>query len=241
MIDMKLISSRDIRNIYRTEMFHPSAQWYVLRSLPLGSVSAVIDIGAHVGMFSLLARFLHPNATVLAVEPHAASLEVLTENVSRLNISVFRAALGNGQQFALVNRRRPSEAAQYVAATEQSNPTTFVPSYHLHEFLHLVDKPKLETTFWKIDVEGAETNYVTGNRKARLVLCDSRGFILDVHTDWIWHWRRWVHALKSTHSLQCWYNKHPSACVIAAVRHETPNIKTYKWTIKRMYEEDPSG
>jgi alkylated DNA nucleotide flippase Atl1 len=56
---------------YGTEMFTPHPQWYtVLRALPMGEVSAVIDIGAYVGVFSAAARFLHPNASVLAVEPH---------------------------------------------------------------------------------------------------------------------------------------------------------------------------
>jgi len=75
-------------------VFAREPQWYnVLRSLPLGSISTVFDVGANVGIFSLMARFLHPAAQIIAIEPHAATFQLLAKNVVGTNIKTLSRRL----------------------------------------------------------------------------------------------------------------------------------------------------
>src|SRR5713226_4871960 len=91
----------------------------VLRSLPAGGV--VVDIGAHIGGFSLIAaQAVGPTGRVFSIEPVAANTRVLEQNM-RLNsitwITAIQAAVGRkaGSIELLV-----SDADTMLATTRQS-------------------------------------------------------------------------------------------------------------------------
>lgn len=61
----------------------------------------VIDVGAHSGLYALLAAHAHPSARVIAVEPMPATFERLKANVARnrvANVTCVRAALGRKRE-----------------------------------------------------------------------------------------------------------------------------------------------
>jgi len=222
-------------------VFAREPQWYnVLRSLPLGSVSTVFDVGANVGTFSMMARFLHPAAQIIAIEPHAATFHLLMRNVAGTDIKTLRAAFGNGHQFAYAGqRRRLSVYVRYMEATDQSDPDTLVPSYPLTEIFRFADHPLLSETFWKLDVEGAELTYPIRDRRSVTTLCTSAGFVLDIHGSGRRQWRFWRRKLGATHSLECWHRRR--CCVIAA-RRQTPTVNVYLWRQSdRTYQEIERG
>ena len=67
---------------------------YGLRSLR-GKLSTIVDIGANVGVFSLHARTLFPNAKILAFEPSFKSRKFLEKNTQEFNIEVYPYGVSN--------------------------------------------------------------------------------------------------------------------------------------------------
>src|SRR4030067_1491171 len=72
-------------------------QWQYLRFFPPGLIKGVIDLGAHVGAYSLLARMLQPLAEIVAIEPDPQSYSILCANVSSLGVQTIHCALGAGR------------------------------------------------------------------------------------------------------------------------------------------------
>jgi len=46
----------------------------------------ILDVGAHVGLFSLYARLLNPNVEILAIEPEEKNFKILKENIKQNKI-----------------------------------------------------------------------------------------------------------------------------------------------------------
>lgn len=47
--------------------------------------AVIVDIGAHIGTFSVLARKMWPDASIIAVEPEPENVELLTANLCKYN------------------------------------------------------------------------------------------------------------------------------------------------------------
>jgi len=71
---------------------------YKFRRYPQNSFELIIDIGAATGMFSVMARVLHPRATMVAVEPDKIPYEHLKKNVLDLKVNIEHVALGDGEK-----------------------------------------------------------------------------------------------------------------------------------------------
>lgn len=68
---------------------------YGLRRTARTPPERILDVGAHVGSFSLLCRSLWPDSEIVCVEPNARSLELLEMNLRRdPKTRVVRAAVG---------------------------------------------------------------------------------------------------------------------------------------------------
>ena len=210
--------------------------WQLLRRLPLGSIAAVADLGAHVGMFSLLARFMHPAAKVMAVEPHVQTYWALRENVDGLDIQTMRAAVGDGSLFCLLGEEAPRKDLSNVyrrldGEWQDENESRIVRSYSLAFFLDAVvgdsaDADTMATVFWKIDIEGAEHFHLTGQEESAAILNSSAGFIFDIHGHWDEQWGWWRPRLERTHRLECWQSMRHSG-VITGYRSNHPSITVH--------------
>jgi FkbM family methyltransferase len=60
----------------------------------LSQVRTILDVGAHVGFFTLAAHARHPDAVIHSYEPNPALLEFLEENVAQTGAVVHREAVG---------------------------------------------------------------------------------------------------------------------------------------------------
>jgi len=170
-------------HLYRE--FFEQADPYGIRSC--GPMDTVIDVGAHCGMFSLMARFLMPSARIIAVEPDPGNFQALTTNVMGLNIEFQCVALGNGELVAVQNR------ASTLSQRYDSAPGATIASARLPllwEWWNPTGR-----VFLKMDTEGAE-RYVMGDSDAERCLesCESIGMELHafVGSPTIADYRAWL-------------------------------------------------
>lgn len=73
----------------------------------------VIDIGANIGSFSIMASVLFPNANRLAIEPGDYNFDLLQENMTSLECACFKIAVGDGQMLSLDADQRFSGSDSY--------------------------------------------------------------------------------------------------------------------------------
>lgn len=69
---------------------------YRLRRIPFGPGDVVIDVGAHVGFFSLYLAVRHPAITTVALEPEPGNFARLAVNIARnwaFNVIAFNLAV----------------------------------------------------------------------------------------------------------------------------------------------------
>jgi FkbM family methyltransferase len=81
---------------------------YCLRSLNSGQVSKIIDVGANIGFFSILARHYFPEATIDAYEPSESVFPLLTKNLSGLDVNIFPTGVGRNAGRGVVVERETS-------------------------------------------------------------------------------------------------------------------------------------
>ena len=129
----------------------------------------VLDVGAHVGQYALLASGLvGPAGRVIAFEPHPVLGRVLRRNVSRAgcqNVTVLPVALGRAQGPGTLvlhppdnfggSSLRPGDASEHHARATVEVTT-------LDEVMSRLGRPSVDLA--KIDVEGAELDVIDGAR-----------------------------------------------------------------------------
>jgi FkbM family methyltransferase len=121
---------------------------------PLSEVSAVLDLGSHVGASVLFFRDRYPDAEILAVEPDPSTVELLRANVGDLPaVTVLHAAV----------TRHSGEVDFYpshlswgssLSVPPYASGKVRVPAVTMRELLS--DLPRTGRLVLKIDVEGAE-------------------------------------------------------------------------------------
>ena len=57
---------------------------YRINDLRPHNVRTIVDVGSHVGSFTVMAHHYWPNAKIVAVEPHQQSFELMTKNTSQI-------------------------------------------------------------------------------------------------------------------------------------------------------------
>ena len=113
-------------------------------------VHAVVDVGANVGYFSILASCLFPSATRIAIEPAHLTHELLVENMNGWGVRCVKAALGDGGRVSLVTDHRTCGSDRFVSDVNGGHVTA-----RLSEILKRERVPK-DGLILKIDCEGGE-------------------------------------------------------------------------------------
>ena len=122
----------------------------------------VVDIGANVGLFTVLLGRSVGSGRVLAVEPHPEARAMLLRNINRnsiKNVNVFAGAASNHDAGVVLHSSAGfSEYASLGGSHHPNAPTTDVreievPSKTLDQ---LTTEEGIHPSFIKIDVEGAE-------------------------------------------------------------------------------------
>lgn len=65
------------------------------------SIKTILDIGGNLGVFSVYARELFPEARIISLEAFGDTWFLLKENTEKYNIEVYHMALGNGENLYL--------------------------------------------------------------------------------------------------------------------------------------------
>jgi len=114
-------------------------------------IQSILDIGANIGMFSMLCHFLLPKARIIALEPDAQIFEMLKDNTAQMLVEPHWLALSDGSPVGIVQTKAESSHATYYDTTSAGA----VPGQTLAS---IVANCKLDpsTLFLKVDCEGAE-------------------------------------------------------------------------------------
>jgi len=125
----------------------------------------IIDVGAHVGVFSLKASRKANEGKVISIEPHPVTYNMLVKNIrrnKRTNVISLNLALGefNGTT-KLYLSKYPRE---YSTVIRRSDKYLRVPLKTLDQLLQELKLSKVD--FIKIDAEGAELDILKGAEEA---------------------------------------------------------------------------
>lgn len=163
---------------------------YRIESMRHGhGIETIVDIGAHVGAFSVYSKEIWPDAKVIAVEPHPDSFALMELNTKHCsNIDLVNCAIGSiDGQSLLCSSPSESRVGEYLADVWDSLDSRFaefgtcVPTISVEKFwtTHVGDR---QVDILKLDCEGAE--YLILNELNRI------GYLKQVR--WIrgeWHHR----------------------------------------------------
>ena len=139
--------------------------------------SPILDIGAHIGIFSLYASILNPNAKIIALEPEPDNFKLLKENLKQNHCKNILT-----KQMALIPSRHPERNPSDNEGEVEGSPTLTTKLYlsednHTHSTLRqdsgqtievpattlekLITKNKLNKIgLLKMDIEGAEFSII---------------------------------------------------------------------------------
>jgi len=140
---------------------------YHLRQMHFNEGDVVVDIGAHVGLFSIYLAKRHPFLKVFAFEPFPANFRNCVENLRLNNVeNVVLSPKAIANESRLLNMAtdpgNSGGASAVVRAFESNGIVRDIPSIALDEVfsLHKIDRCKL----LKIDCEGMEYEILSGTR-----------------------------------------------------------------------------
>ena len=143
-------------NLLFTPQMYERTELNVLADVLQGKPATFIDIGANVGLFSLYAASVAPQARIIAIEPEPENLARLRFNLQAnpgLPIRVVATALGNSSGEVGVERTGSDRGGTRTVPIDGSD-QTIVRCLTLLEVLRQENVASIDAL--KIDVEGAE-------------------------------------------------------------------------------------
>lgn len=165
--DARLMSSRNddhylalIKDRCKTWERDTQAFW----SYKSKSAHSIVDVGAYIGIYSLIAAKANPSARVVAIEPNPVTFDGLIQNVnlnSLESIATYNIALGAFESFLdlSVPKSRPmSSGANLIGEGVSGEMLTFqVEQKRLDDLVESVDLMKIDAEGWELEVlKGSE-------------------------------------------------------------------------------------
>lgn len=155
--DFSLEAPERNRDWYERRGYEP-ASTALFRTAATGA-DVVLDIGAHVGYFSLLGASAAPGATVVAVEASPENTEVLRRNVEAAGVRVVNAAFADAAGTAVIQLTEASDNSGLSGHPNSPTERTIeVPAVAAAD----LDLPDGQRIVVKLDVEGHELAALTG-------------------------------------------------------------------------------
>jgi len=140
---------------------------YLRHGLRIGKQDVVVDIGAHIGLFSLVAARLAREGRVFSAEPHPGNFELLEENLSLngcTHVAAHRVAISDSSgEVELHIRSLATKTASHTLLTfapDVPQESVRARALTLSEFLERCGVERVH--FLKLDCEGAETGILAG-------------------------------------------------------------------------------
>ncbi|MGF1506801.1 MAG: FkbM family methyltransferase [Anaerolineae bacterium] len=152
--------------------------WQVLAA----DAGVVLDVGAHIGYFSHIAKVAAPGAHIIAFEPNPrmrVQFEQIVQANHFTNVEVVAAAAAAEQgEVTLYIRERFEPGASSILNRTLSDGALLVPAVNLDVFLD--EKNIAQVDLLKMDIEGAEIFAVQGMRQG-LLAGRYRLIVFDIH------------------------------------------------------------
>jgi FkbM family methyltransferase len=155
--DFSLEAPERNRDWYEVRGYEP-ASTALFRTVAAGA-DVVLDIGAHMGYYSLLGASAAPGATVVAVEASPENAEALRRNVADAGVRVVHAAFAAGPGTATIQVTEASDNSGFSGHPNSPTESTVeVPAVDGEQ----LDLPAGRRLVVKLDVEGHELAALTG-------------------------------------------------------------------------------
>lgn len=110
----------------------------------------VIDVGANVGLFSILAAHYFTNAMIHAYEPNPRVIPYTAKNLQPVGVTLFNEGVGRVFGFATIQDKGESRYAHTLLAESASGNVPIIP------LTEAVERMGREIDLLKLDCEGAE-------------------------------------------------------------------------------------
>ena len=117
----------------------------------------VIDIGAHIGYFTIFAAKNACQGTIYSIEPYRESFETLKKNLELndlTNVKPFHAAISKATEQVTLYIDKNNQIGNSIFRTDETTESEKVDSFSLGDFVKNNKIEKID--FLKIDCEGAE-------------------------------------------------------------------------------------
>lgn len=126
---------------------------------PLGSSPIIVDLGAHVGSFTVSTAYQLPHARIFAMEAAAATYELLQTNVAQnqlKNVTTIHGAIAReaGQVAFRVDPSRSVFSSTLATAGNKSGSIEEVSAWTLEKLMETYHLTRID--FLKCDIEGSE-------------------------------------------------------------------------------------
>ena len=166
------------RVLYVTGRYEPDVTAEIKRLA--GSGDLVVDGGAHIGFFTLLASFcVGPTGRVMAFEPSSPTAEILRANVrlnACTNVTVVEAALSDTSGSGVLAQKSATETGQ--ATLRSIGDAASRTAIRLATLDELLVDDKRPVALIKLDLEGAEFRALLGMK--RVLARDRPALIVEV-------------------------------------------------------------
>lgn len=128
------------------------------------TLAAIIDGGAHSGMFTMYARRLNPTAPIIAIEPEANNLELLQKHLAENKITGVQVVAGAlareyGKRKLIVTLNSHNHRL-LLPAENTDRKSVIVQGYSLKKIIKLC--PNEQVGLMKLDIEGGEYEVFEG-------------------------------------------------------------------------------
>lgn len=148
-IELRFPTGEEAAGLHELGLIHYD-DCYGLRSIQ-AAPATMVDVGANVGLFSLIARHRFPKATIHAYEPSPHLRPIIEHNLGGQNVTVFSEAV-SGQSGSVALSYR--EGSMFTTTT----PGNDVPAVDLET---VVARCGGDIDLLKLDCEGAEWDILT--------------------------------------------------------------------------------
>ncbi len=141
----------------------------------------IIDAGANIGLFAVLAASRYKEARIICVEPDAANFQMLQRNTAPYpNITCVKSGIWNKEVILEVVDEGYGEWGMMVKEVETENENT-IRAISIDQILSRYQMPYIDIL--KLDVEGAEAsifrdNYSEWLPKTRLLIIELHDYML---------------------------------------------------------------
>ena len=149
---------------------------YGIKGVPQDYIKYMLDIGAAYGLISIMARLLHPEMKICAIEPHPETYKDLIVNCERLKIETINCAFGNGDLFYLEKERKMKLCNSFASETKD---TISIQSYTLSDLVKM-NKYDPSDMMIKMDCESAEW-YMVGNKEDEEIIKKCKLMSIEIH------------------------------------------------------------